>query len=89
MRSATEIKFLDVVGDRIYNECEVTYVAAGDPEQKESEMHRINMYDRVPQGQPEAGRIRRWMALFDSGPLQERMKVAKEAKGEVGGARIY
>lgn len=69
--------------DKIYNECNVTYILKADPEQKEITMHRMNFYQRVPKGQPEEGKISRWSAYFDSSPLRERMAMIKP------GERVY
>ena len=81
---------LDMVGDRIYNECDVRFVARGDQEQKEVVMHRMDVYDRVPKGQPEEGLIRVWIAYFDPGPLRERVMAAKAARGDAqSGGRVY
>ena len=79
----------DIIGDRIYNECEVSYIAAGDPEKKEVKRHRINLYDRVPRGEPEEGQIRTWTAFFDSSPFKERVMASKKTKGQADDGRVY
>ena len=84
------IMISDIIGDRVYNECDVHFVAKGDPEQKEVVMHRMDVYDRVPKGQPEEGLIRVWIAYFDPGPLRERVMAAKAARGDAqSGGRVY
>ena len=78
-----EILTIDIVGNRIYNECNVTYIAKGDPEQKPVIMHRMNVYERERDDEGDDWKIAKWMAFFDSTPLKERMALSKT------GMRVY
>ncbi|KAK4506745.1 hypothetical protein PRZ48_000478 [Zasmidium cellare] len=73
-----EILDFDIVDNKIYNECNVTYVLKGDPEEKQITMHRFNFYERNAEG-----KITKWTAYFDSSPMKERMATIKP------GARVY
>lgn len=69
---------IDIIDNKIYNECNVTYVLKGDPEQKQITMHRFNFYERNAEG-----KIVKWTAYFDSSPMKERMATIKP------GQRVY
>lgn len=58
-------------------------MAKGDPAQKEVVIHQMNVYDLVPDGEPEMGKFMRWMAFTERGALFERIAVARNARREI------
>ena len=64
---------LEVIGDKIYQAADITYVIKGDPEAVPILIHGMANYFRKPAGAQEAGKITRFEVYLDSLPLVRRM----------------
>ena len=76
---SSQLILVDVIGYRIYDETKHVLVAKNDPEEMEVVIHQMNVYDIVPDGQPEAGKFIRWMAFTERSQLFKRVEVARQA----------
>lgn len=70
--------YVDLVGNKIYESCLLTYIVANDPEEKKIKIPAFGKIFLVEEGQDEAGKMERFEVYLDPSEVFKRIQEFKK-----------
>jgi len=64
----------------IYQAANITYTVAGDPEKLKITIPGFAVLDRIPEGEEDAGKLRKAVVYLDPAPVEKRIGEVKASK---------